>query len=109
MARVQKISEKQFVLDCVNKEFELIGSPLHWDTFEELSAWSKLEENKEWYSNNAFTSIAQYRAWKDYFLTHFYDWQPKRVSKKEAEREFQWFNLQYGLGYGFDYNMLYND
>lgn len=106
MARVQKISEKQFVLDCVNKEFELIGSPLHWDTFEELSAWSKLEENKEWYSNNAFTSAAQYRAWKDYFLTHFYDWQPKRVSLSTAKKEFSWFSLMYAFKYDFDTSEL---
>lgn len=105
----KKISGEQFILDCINKEFEIIGSNNHWDTFKELCDWSKQEENKKWYSYNKFSTVEQYQEWKQYFMDHFYDWQPKRVSKKEAEMEFQWFNLQYGLGYGFDYNMLYND
>lgn len=105
----KKISGQQFTLDCINKEFEIIGSSNHWDTFEQLCEWAKQEENKKWYSDNEFSTIEQYQEWKQYFMDHFYDWQPKRVSKREAEREFQWFNLQYGLKYGFDYNLLYND
>ena len=102
----KKISGEQFTLDCINKEFELIGSPNHWATYEELCDWSKLEENKQWYSNSEFATVEQYLQWKQYFMDHFYDWQPKRVSKREAEREFQWFNLQYGLKYGFDLDLL---
>lgn len=98
----KKISDEQFVLDCINKEFEIIGSDKHWDTFEELCKWSKLEENKHWYSNNAFTSREQYEQWKAYFMEHFYDWKPKRVGKYKAEREFSWFSLQYGLKYDFE-------
>lgn len=105
----KKITGEQFTLDCINKEFEIIGSDLHWDTFEELCAWSQQEGNRHWYSDNCFTTVEQYKEWKEYFMEHFYDWQPKRVSKDAAEREFSWFNLQYGLKYGFDYNLLYND
>ena len=102
MARVTKISDKQFVLDCINKEFEIIGSNLHWDTFEELSAWSKLEENKQWYSDHSFTSEDQYLQWKNYYLEHFYDWKPKRIPRREAERAFSWFSLEYGFAYDFE-------
>lgn len=105
----KKISSEQFLLDCINKEFEIIGSDKHWNTPEELFEWSKLPENKHWYSNNEFSTVEQYREWKQYFMEHFYDWQPKRVSKRDAEREFSWFNLQYGLKYGFDYNLLYEN
>lgn len=105
----KKISGEQFALDCINKEFEIIGSNNHWDTFKELCDWAKQEENKKWYSDNEFSTVEQYQEWKQYFMDHFYDWQPRRVSKKEAEREFSWFNLQYGLKYGFDYNLLHND
>lgn len=98
----KKISDEQFVLDCINREFEIIKSDLHWDTFEELREWSKLPENKRWYSDNSFTSRQQYEEWKAYFMEHFYDWQPKRVSKSSAEREFSWFSLMYGLKYDFD-------
>ena len=34
--KIKNISDEQFTLDCVNKEFEIIGSSNHWDTFEEL-------------------------------------------------------------------------
>lgn len=98
----KKISDEQFVLDCINKEFEIIGSTLHWDTFEELCEWSKEEQNQHWYRDNSFTSREQYEQWRDYFLEHFYDWQPKRVSKDRAEREFSWFTLQYGFTYDFE-------
>ena len=98
----KKISDEQFVLDCINKEFEIIGSDLHWDTFKELSEWSKEEQNRHWYSDNSFTSREQYEQWRNYFLGHFYDWQPKRVSKKTAEIEFSWFTLQYGFAYDFE-------
>lgn len=96
MARVIKISEKQFVLDCVNKEFELVGSSLHWETFEELKDWAALDENNAWYEKYEFTS-SQYDAFKEYFLKHFYDWQPKRIPARIAEKEFSWFNLMYGF------------
>ena len=56
MVRRKKISEEQFLLDCINKEFEIIGSTLHWDTFEELVKWSKLPENKYWFSDYEFTT-----------------------------------------------------
>ena len=104
----KKISDEQFTLDCINKEFEIIGSTNHWDTFKELCEWSQLEENKHWYSDNEFSTPEQYREWEKYFFEHFYDWQPKRVSKHAAKEEFSWFNLRYGLKYGFDYKLLEN-
>lgn len=102
MARVEKISEKQFVLDMINKEFELIGSTNHWNTFDELVEWSKLEENKEWYNNYAFTTREQYEAWKAYFLEHIYNWKPKSLRKNAAKNDFSWFALEYGFSYDFD-------
>lgn len=104
MARVHKISDKQFTLDCINKEFEVIGESLHWNTFEELSAWVK--ENPDWYDRYVITSQEQYDAWKNYFLEHFYDWKPKYISKQRAEKEFSWFALNYGFIYDFPYEIV---
>ena len=39
--RKSKISGKQFLLDCINKEFELIGSPEHFNTFEDLVSYAE--------------------------------------------------------------------
>ena len=103
----KKISDEQFALDCINKEFEIIGSTNHWNTFKELCEWSKLEENEKWFTDNVFATLEQFKEWKQYFMDHFYDWQPKRVSKRTAENEFAWFNLSYGFKYDFDYELLY--
>lgn len=98
MATVPKISDKQFVLDLVNKEFEIIGSNLHWDTFEELSNWSKLPENERWFSQYEFINEDQYNQWKTYYMSHFYDWKSKKYSKTYVEKYcFPWFSLQYGF------------
>lgn len=98
MARVSKISDEQFVLDCINKEFEIVGSDLHWNTFEELSAWAKLPENEKWFNQYEFATEEQYNQWKDYYVQHFYDWKPKYTSKTAVEkRYFPWFSLQYGF------------
>lgn len=105
MAYVKKISDTQFVLDCINKQYEIIKSDIHFNTWEELIAYAK--EHPKWYSDSEYTNLAQYLEWRRYFLEHFYDWQPKRVKLAIAEREFSWFNLQYGLKYGFDINEVY--
>ena len=98
MARVAKISDEQFILDCINKEFEIIGSNLHWDTLEELSNWSKLPENENWFSQYEFDTEEQYNQWKNYYLEHFYDWKPKYYSKTYVRNYvFPWFSLQYGF------------
>lgn len=94
MGRVKKISEKQFVLDCVAKEFELVGKPINWNTFDDLKNWADINQN--WFNKHEF-SEKQYNQFKDYFLEHFYDWQPKRVSRKTAEKEFSWFSFTYGF------------
>lgn len=105
MARIRKIDDFQFTLDCINKEFEIIESGLHWDNFYALRDWTK--EHPEWFQEYVFTTKEQHLAWKDYFLTHFYDWKPKRYSKKDAEREFSWFNLSFGFRCDFDIKELY--
>ena len=104
----KKISDEQFALDCINKEFEIVGSTNHWNTFEELCEWAKLEENRHWYSHNAFSTPEQFKQWKQYFMKHFYDWRPG-TSKRAVENEFSWFNLCYGLKYDFDYKLLHDD
>lgn len=104
MAYVKKISDKQFALDIINKEFEIAGTGLHFETYEDLQTFC--EEHKQWYSDYSFATPEQFYEWKDYFYKHFYDWQPKRCGKTEIDREFGWFNLQYGLKYDFSFEIL---
>ena len=67
------------------------------------------ESDINMYTDNVFATPEQWKQWKQYFMEHFYDWQPKRVPKREVEREFSWFNLSYGLKYDFDYKLLYDN
>lgn len=100
MAYVKKISGEQFALDCINKQWEIIGEPLHFDTWEDLVSYGK--EHPKWFSESEYKTPEQFQQWKDYFFEHFYDWKPKHFSKRAIKREFLWFNLMYGLKYGYD-------
>ena len=92
---MKKISEKQFVLDCINKEFELIGSEKRFDTFEALSQYTK--DNPQWFDDNVFPSPEIEIIWREYCLKHFYDWQPKRISKQIAKENIGWLSLNWGF------------
>ena len=105
MAYKKKISDKQFLLDVVNKELEIAGGP-HFDDFDTLCQWSK--DNRNWYADYSFKTVDEFLNWKEYFMNHFYDWKPKRYSRTHAEKEFAWINLQFGLKYDFDLNELHN-
>lgn len=78
-----KLTKQEFALVAVHKQLEMAGV----DT-------SVLKEDKEWFSNNTMTT-EQCSQWKSWFIEQ-YRLNFKR-SKKEAEREFSWFNLGYGL------------
>lgn len=96
MTKVKKISEKQYVLDCINKQYELCGLERRFDTFEELSKYSK--EKPKWFDEDGFfENEAIYKIWIEYCIQHFYDWQPKSVSKRIAKDNVSWFALDYAF------------
>lgn len=105
--RVKKISDKQFIFDVVKKGFEIAGAPINWSSWDELVEYSK--EHKQWYTEAVFTTVKQYNQWKSYFYEHFYDWKPKRYSKKSIQREFSWFSLMYGPKFEFDISEIKYD
>lgn len=104
MSYQKKISSEQFVLDCINKQFDLTYPCIYFDTFEELAAYA--EEHPMWFSEHKFQTPEQYLKFKRYFEKHFYDWQPKRVSKRRMKENFTWFYVMYGFGLDFEYNLI---
>lgn len=100
MARVKKISGEQFAFDMIRKELDIIGSGLHFANPDELREWAEI--NSRWFADYKFSTVEQYLEWRDYFAEHYYDMEPKRVSKNQMKRDFAWFNLNYGLAYDFD-------
>ena len=107
MAYKKKISGDQFLLDVIQKELDIVGAGVHFDSAEELIEWGK--QHPTWYKDYEFKTIEQFYEWREYFYEHFYEWKPKRVKKSEMEEHFRWFNFQYGLKYGFDYKLIKYD
>ena len=95
MKRIKKISAEEFVLNVINKALELVNSDRHFVDYESLRNWTL--ENPNWYDEYEFPDEEIYNSWKAYFLEHFYDHYPKRISKRDAEREFGMFSLSYGF------------
>lgn len=100
MAYVKKISDEQFYLDVVNKELEIAGGP-QFDSWNELCRWTQL--NKEWFCIWAFDTKEQFLEFKRYYYNHFYDWKPKRYTKRDREQMFSGFIFIYGLKTNFEY------
>lgn len=107
MAYTKKISGIQFAFDCIQKELDIVGSGLHFTDYDAMVEWQK--EHKEWFTEYEFKTLDQYLEWRTYFAEHFYDWRPKRVTRREMRDTFNYFNLQYGLKYGFSIDELPND
>lgn len=79
----KKLTPQEFALVAIHKQLEIAGVDK-----------SVLHEDTQWYSTNTMTS-EQAQQWKDWFIEQ-YRLNFKR-SKKDADREFDWFNLGYGL------------
>lgn len=81
--KVAKLTKQEFALVAVHKQLEIAGVDK-----------SVLQSDKEWFSNNTITD-EKHKQWKQWFIDE-YRLNFKR-SKKEAEKEFAWFDLGYGL------------
>ena len=64
------------------------------------------QEEYKFFSRFSFNTSEEFLEWRQFFYDHFYDWQPKCVNKKAMEREFAWFNLQWGLKSDFTYEQI---
>ena len=95
MSRSKGITEEQFFLDCINKEYELAGTDKHFNTYEELKNFT--HENPEWY-DEYHISEEKYNEWKKYVCNHYKEIKGKsRTPKYQIERAFGWFGLNYGF------------
>lgn len=78
-----KLTKQEFALVAIHQQLEIAGVDK-----------SVLHEDKEWFSNNTMSS-EQHQHWKQWFIQQYR--LNFKSSKKEAEREFSWFDLGYGL------------
>lgn len=102
--KTKKLTDKEFVELIINKELEIAGADVR---FKDLKSMTKeQEEEYKFFNRFSFNNLEEFLEWRQFFYDHFYEWQPKRVNKKEMEREFSWFNLQWGLKLNFPYNQI---
>ena len=110
MAYVKKLTDKEFVKKVI--DFALKPYGIGYDYIINLPKKPKdqdeidpnIEYQEEWYLRYTFKNIDEHRAWREYFYETYKDWQPKyRWKKFYVEREFEWFNLQWGLKTDYDY------
>ena len=110
MSYRKKISDKEFVRDVI--DFELKKYGIDYDYVNNLPKKPtdgteidpSVEYQDSWYSRYTFDSIDEFRAFRKYFYEHCKDWLPKHMWKKDLiYREFEWFNLQFGLATKYEY------
>ena len=102
--KTKKLTDKEFVELIIDKELEIAGADVR---FKDLKSMTKeQEEEYKFFNRFSFNNLEEFLEWRQFFYDHFYEWQPKRVNKKEMEREFSWFNLQWGLKLNFPYNQI---
>ena len=98
---MKKISEEQFIFDCIKKQFEVIeATDVPLDSFYEFKCWTAYHE--KWYQEYSFVNISQYEEVQDYFLKHWNDAFRKNTPRYQRLREFSWFMLNYGLACDFN-------
>ena len=101
---VKKLTDKKFLELVIDKELEIAGADVR---FKDLEAMTKeQQEEYKFFNRFSFNTSEEFLEWRQFFYDHFYDWQPKYVNKKTMEREFAWFNLQWGLKSDFPYEQI---
>lgn len=101
---VKKLTDEEFVELIIDKELEIANADIR---FKDIKKMSSDEQNEfRFYQRYTFKTLEEFDEWKQFFYNHYYDWQPKNVSKSQIERDFQWFNLQWGLKYDFPIDEL---
>lgn len=105
MAYKKKLTDTEFLKLIIDKELEIAGADFRFD---DIIAMPDEERRAfKWFQIYGFNTYQEYMEWKNFFFEKFYDWQPKYITKKQAEREFSWINLQYGLTWKYPYELNY--
>lgn len=110
----KEMTIQQIIEACINKELEPYGV-----TYEQVKKGGEKETinigviekkkyffglftktywksfKKPWYQAYTFNSKEEYESWKEFCINLFR--KEMKMSKKAAEAEFSWFNLNYGL------------
>ena len=59
-------------------------------------------DSKDWFSKYTFKTKEEYQEWKNYCIDLMTKGITPKRTKKQAEREFMWLDMQYGLKCEFE-------
>ncbi len=100
----KKLSRDEWFKMLIDNQFRIAGYDMTYNDLLQLPE----EMQKTWFQDYCFKTIEQYKEWKQFFIEHYCD-HYKRCNKHVKEKAFSWFNLQYGLAYDFDINLLIHE
>lgn len=69
-----------------------------------ISGWKKVTIEIPWYIAYTFTSEQEYQEWKEFCINLFR--KELKLTKKKAEQQFMWLDLNYGLKQNYLLNEL---
>lgn len=95
---MSKIQRKDVVKVLIDKMLEPFNS-----SFDQVLATPEIE-GKPWYSYYTFNSQEEVDKFKEFFIFTLTKNTTPRYKLKQAESEWSWFNLMYGLKEDFERN-----
>lgn len=106
MSKVKKLTDYEFVELMINKELEIADADV---SFKDIASMTKEEQDKfRFWTRYSFKTPEEFLEWRKFYFEHAYEYFPKRTSIKELERNFQYFNLMWGLKYDFPIEQINN-
>lgn len=91
-----KYTHEQAILAMINKSLEKYG--INYEYIKENQVKIREERGQEWFQVYTFATPEEYENWKQFCIEIMTKkLRPYNLSKKKAEKEFQWINLSFGL------------
>jgi len=92
------MTTQEVIKTCINKELELYDTNIN--TVESLIDSGFFNDDIPWYSYYTFNTKEEYASWKEFCINLFR--KELKLSKAKAEKEFIWFDLNYGLKQNYE-------
>lgn len=98
------MTTQEVIEACINKKLEPYGI-----TYDDVKKGTRVEftdlykyteEEVPWYQQYTFNSKEEYESWREFCINLFR--KELKMSKAKAEKEFNWFDLNYGLKQNYE-------
>lgn len=101
----ERISYDTLLVDCINRECQIVEAELKFDTAIDFQEYYRI--HPRWCTEYAFKTKEQYLEWKNYCLSHYNDYSPRKETRVNLAEWFSNFSFSYGFACAFDYKELF--